>query len=306
MPFQQRLKSSVTIVDLCDDQETVKLETAAPRVAVSQAEDAHGADKKMAKLEAVVSKNEVPVKREKQERATVERKPTARGKYLMYAPHEGHGVCRGKPGHPCVFGHMSSPAMAAPSGLCDLCDPTMIATLSESLPGRLTYLLKNVDTSASGRAFEYVQSALGVEMANEYRARVDRARQRQNPARVRRAARGPYRKREAPCSEDVCPGRDGAGCNFGESSSAATALTSGYCGLCDSQVLRQWSEQEPAKLTSTLRRLEQAALEKALDFLKADVGEVKAKDFEARVERARRRRDPGRPKRKARGTYKRS
>jgi len=257
------------------------------------------------------------VKLERPDRPKVEQQPHERpAKFLslMYAPHEGHGDCRGRDECPCVFGEFSSPAPAAPGGLCDLCDEDMIATLHQSLPGRLTHLLNALAAPADGRAFEYVRTALGTEIEQEYRDRVARARHRKDPARPRRGSRprrsqteadmgSRRRDRSSPAS---CSGREGTPCVFGVNSQAAMAAPSGHCELCDPESMKRLCREQPAKLTCLLRALDQTALAMALNFLNVDVDAAAAENFAGRVARAHHRRDPARPKRKPRGAYKKS
>ena len=227
---------------------------------------------------------------------------------VMWQPHQGHGACRGRRDSPCIFGEWSMPAPAAPSGYCDLCDAAMLASLHEALPARLTHVLNNLNQAVLEKGFLYVQEALGSSAEADYRSRVVRARHRRDPARVRRGPRPRKEPSREPRDDDSrsCCGRDGQACVFGVELQPVTSTSSGRCELCDPDCMKLLFRQNPARLTGLLRVLPDTALTQALDFVEKTIDNAAANDFKRRVLRARRRRDPERPKRKARGAYKKS
>ncbi|CAE7352562.1 pif1 [Symbiodinium sp. CCMP2592] len=315
MPFAQKLKSGT--IDLCDESGTTG--TVKGNIAKVPKHEHHRNDlmtelppsttsssKKRVKAESV--KKELSAKSVKRELPAESKKlePSGRGFAFkeLWAAHQGHGTCRGRPGQPCVFGQLSAAAGAAPSGHCDLCDKDMIVQLHKCLSMRLTHLLLGLDVGSANQAFQYVQEALGSDVAADYQARVQRARQRKDPARPRRGSR-PRRTKEATeaIEPKPCSGREGHGCIFGVDG-AALATTSDRCDICCNKTLKGMIEQAPEKMTKLLAALEPAALQKALEYIEKDFENSVAKDFESRVARAHRRRDPARPKRAPRGSYK--
>eukprot|EP00439_Symbiodinium_sp_Y106_P025984 s7406_g3.t1 len=223
----------------------------------------------------------------------------------MWQPHQGHGACRGRRDSPCLFGEWSMPAPAAPSGYCDLCDAAMLASLHEALPARLTHVLNNLNQAVLEKGFLYVQEALGSSAEADYRARVVRARHRKAFSMYRK--RLALRRRQTIVQElcelgiDVIllesvvvlvPAKNILGSLVTMTLVLAAAVTARRVFTESSS---NQSEAHPPAVASF-----------ALDFVEKTIDNAAANDFKRRVLRARRRCDPERPKRKARGVYKKS
>ncbi|CAE7461975.1 DOA4 [Symbiodinium microadriaticum] len=73
-----------------------------------------------------------------------------------WAPHEGHGLCRGFEA-PCVMGPSWSRAPAGPSGLCDLCNMDDLEVLHLHGGGRLTHLLLQLAEPEAGLALRRIE-----------------------------------------------------------------------------------------------------------------------------------------------------
>ncbi|CAE7839771.1 unnamed protein product [Symbiodinium sp. CCMP2592] len=203
MPFSQHLRAAASVIDLCDEPTTPKPPTKeAPEPTIKKPSVRHTVKKPPA---------ERKVKTEPKTTGAVEEAPkkrpasrmSARGLGLthQWAAHAGNGPCCGRGSQPCVFGEFSSPAPAAPNGACDLCDVGMMATLHESMSSRLTHLLGKLDAGVAEHAFGYIRDTLGSTAEADYRFKVQRSRQRKNPARPRRATRGPYKKKSTEKSD---------------------------------------------------------------------------------------------------------
>ncbi|CAE7206666.1 unnamed protein product [Symbiodinium sp. CCMP2592] len=313
--FSQPLRASTSTINLIDsDSEEGKK---SKKIAAG-GEDVKKADKvgagrdnvkkskKIAADKALEIKPSVHVKRERHEAQSMGSK-VPRGHALMdlWRPHEGNGPCRGRRESPCVFGKWSTPAPAAPSGCCDLCDVSILSALNANMPARLTHVLNGLDQEVLEKGFTYVRDALGSKAEAEYRGRVQRARHRLDPARARRGPR-PRKERPEQPSEHLlrmCCGRDGQACVFGHDLQPVEATPPTGCELCDPDRMKLLFRDHPGRLTGLLRVLEESALTRALSFMEVTIGETAAADFKKRVARARRRRDPERPKRKARGLF---
>ena len=110
-----------------------------------------------------------------------------------WAPHEGHGLCRGADG-PCVLGCNGSPAPAGPSGFCDLCNLDDLEVLHLHGGGRLTHLLLQLSEPEAGLALRRIEEK-DRDIAESLRQRVQRARHRRGGNRTKRGPRGPYKKK---------------------------------------------------------------------------------------------------------------
>ena len=93
-------------------------------------------------------------------------------------------------------------------------------------------------------------------------------------------------------------------CKFGSDGKRARAGPSGMCDLCDPDALHDLYDNCQARLTHLLRELEGNARTKGMQRVRKVLGADIAKDFENRVRRAARRRDPHRERRGPRGPYK--
>ena len=191
MPFS-KLASPATI-DICSDESEKELvEMPKRKSKASPAEAVVKPEKKRSEGVVKPEKKRPPAIR----RPRVEPATEKRGRFLKekFAPHEGHGLCAGYQGLPCVFGVLSAPAHASPTGKCDLCDPQELASLHAHCPERVTHLLKNLDQPATAHAHRIMADILGATVSEEYKARVNRARHRSDPARPKRGPRGKYNK----------------------------------------------------------------------------------------------------------------
>lgn len=201
MPFSQILKPASHIIDLSEpesEQEPVgeaihvKVERQSLKVppAVVDLTEAEDVPMKVEKVDLT----------EPEDVQMVEQKAipkhSGRGAVFrdIYAPHANNGSCQGRQNHPCIFGGLSMPAPAAPSGLCDLCDPEMLETLYGSCSQRLTHLVSKLESNAVGTAFRYIRDALGEKAERDMQQRLARLRRRHDPARPKRGPRGPYKK----------------------------------------------------------------------------------------------------------------
>ena len=110
-----------------------------------------------------------------------------------WAPHEGHGLCRGFEA-PCVMGPSWSRAPAGPSGLCDLCNMDDLEVLHLHGGGRLTHLLLQLAEPEAGLALRRIEEKdRGI--AESLRQRMQRARHRRGGNQAKRGPRGPYKKK---------------------------------------------------------------------------------------------------------------
>ena len=124
-------------------------------------------------------------------------KKNNRGQHFVqekWGPHTGHGICRGADS-PCVMGVRGAPASAGPSGYCDLCNLEDLELLHREGQGRLTHLLLQLAPAELAVALARLE-AIDKDIAENCRRRMKRARDRKNPARAKRPARGPYKKRK--------------------------------------------------------------------------------------------------------------
>lgn len=121
-----------------------------------------------------------------------------RGKVVYrekWAPHEGHGNCRGLRG-PCIMGRNGAAAPAGPSGYCDLCNLKDIKLLHEHGEGRLTHLLLQLAEPEASVALKRIHHK-DAAVAKDLKHRMERARHRKSAHIVRRGPRGPYKKKGA-------------------------------------------------------------------------------------------------------------
>ena len=155
--------------------------------------------------------NDMPAKKIKKEPKKIKKEPGAaaktdnmekcnksngRGKRLYedkWAPHAGHGVCRGSDGV-CVMGERGGPAPAGPSGFCDLCNLPDIPLLHYHGQGRLTHLLLQLAPAERAMALARIEE-VDASIAQQCRERMKRAHDKKRPDRPRRGPRGPYKKK---------------------------------------------------------------------------------------------------------------
>ena len=102
----------------------------------------------------------------------------------------------------------------------------------------------------------------------------------------------------------LCSGVGSQICQFGRMGAPAAAGPDGRCDLCDADSLKDLYNHFESRITHLLRELTPDVLPKGIKRVSRVLGKHVGKMFQSRVERAVKRRDPGRPKRGARGPYK--
>ena len=168
-------------------EKTSAVRCGAGKRAAMKPEEAETAKTAVLKPEKVKTLETAVMKPEKAER---------RGGMLYghkWAPHEGHGFCRGTEG-PCVMGVSGSRAPAGPSGLCDLCNLDDLEVLHLHGGGRLTHLLLQLAEPEAALALRRIEEK-DRDIAESLRQRMQRAKHRRSGNRAKRGPRGPYKKK---------------------------------------------------------------------------------------------------------------
>jgi len=126
-------------------------------------------------------------------------------RFYQWAPHHGHGLCKGFEGEPCTLGEGGRRANAGVDGVCDLCNVKDMPLLHRHGQGRLTHLLLHVPPEKAELVLGRLQAAEGEELAAEVRHRLERTRRRNRADRPRRGPRGPYKKRRTLAAASADP-----------------------------------------------------------------------------------------------------
>ncbi|CAE7231461.1 UBP23 [Symbiodinium sp. CCMP2456] len=218
-------------------------------------------------------KTDRPAKRVKEPEPTV---PVNAWLQAKWAPHEGHGSCRGLD-MPCVMGIRGAAAPAGPSGLCDLCNLDDIVLLHQEGEGRLTHLLLQLASTEADLALARI-AEVDADVAEDLR-----------PERLPPGVRGDY-KGYGSCRgvQDVC--------GMGVDGLPAAAGPDGLCDLCNINKVASLHQNGNGRLTHLLLQLTEAQADIALDRIKHK-DEAVAKELRLRMTRARQRKNPNRPRR---------